>query len=233
MPEPSTRKSTRMRSSAMPGHVRSKDRFYQRTGKSLLARSREAVIRLPGLAVPTSVPAPLLSQKGLSMSWPCLGLPLLLLALGTAGEPEEKKPVPVYTNDDLDRDRAPSVTRPGSARRVTVPVARPSPTRGADDGRARSEAYWRREADSLRVRLQRVARAHRRPARAHRGAARRKRTRALRSTSRRGPPAPRAPRQLEAWRRQIAAMEARIRESEDATSRTARGARAPCPGWLR
>ena len=39
------------------------------------------------------------------MSWPCLGRLLLLLAAGAAA-PEEKKPVPLYTNEDLEIGRA-------------------------------------------------------------------------------------------------------------------------------
>ena len=88
------------------------------------------------------------------MSWPCLGLRLLLLAAGAAPS-EEKKPVPLYTNEDLDRI-SPHRDETGVNSQVTVPVARPAPTRGSDDGRARSEAHWRTQADHLHVRLQRA-----------------------------------------------------------------------------
>src|SRR6187402_3301273 len=88
------------------------------------------------------------------MSWPCLGRLLLLLAAGAAPS-EEKKPVPVYTNEDLDRI-SPHRDETGVNSRVTAAVPRAASARAADDGRARSEAYWRKQADSLHVRLQRA-----------------------------------------------------------------------------
>src|SRR5258706_10911030 len=103
MPEPSTRKSTRMRSSDMPGHVRSKNRFYQRASPITLARAGDSVIPCVwprGSPPPFALPSP---GKACPMSWPSLGLRLLLLAAGLAGVSEEKKPVPLYTNDDLER----------------------------------------------------------------------------------------------------------------------------------
>jgi hypothetical protein len=181
---------------------------------------------------PTSF-APRLSQKGLSMSWPCLGLRLLLLAAGGAAASEEKKPVPVYTNEDLDRI-SPHRDETGVNSRVTVPVVPPSSTRGADEGRARSEAYWRKQADSLRVRLQRAreriddlrARIAEKEAKAD--------EEAFGSGARRGRGRSRSASDasLEAMRRQLAALEARARDEETRFEERARREGA-LPGWLR
>jgi hypothetical protein len=158
------------------------------------------------------------------MTWPCLGLRLLLLASGTAGEPQERKPVPVYTNDDLDRI-SPFRDETGVSSTVAVPTRPTASGRDADDGRARSEAYWRREAERLRVRLQR-ARDRVEDLRARLAAS--EEPSGLRSREARS----RAAAQAEAWRRQIGAMEARIRESEAHFADRARRAGA-LPGWLR
>jgi hypothetical protein len=167
------------------------------------------------------------------MSWPCLALRLLLLAAGP-GASEEKKPVPLYTNEDLDRI-SPHRDETGVNSQVTVPVVRPSATRGADDGRARSEAYWRQQADRLHVRLQRAreriddlrARIAEREAKAadeaFRSSSRRGRARAGSSSS---------DASLEAMRRQLAAMEARVRDEETRFEERARREGA-LPGWLR
>jgi hypothetical protein len=164
------------------------------------------------------------------MSWPSLGLRLLLLAAGAA-PPEEKKPVPVYTNEDLDRI-SPHRDETGVNSQVTVPVARSAPMRGADDGRARSEAYWRKQAESLHVRLQRAreriddlrARIAEKEAKAADDS--------FRSRSRRGPSRASSDAPLEAMRRQLAAMEARVRDEETRFEERARREGA-LPGWLR
>jgi hypothetical protein len=164
------------------------------------------------------------------MSWPCLGLRLLLLAAGAA-PPEEKKPVPLYTNEDLDRI-SPHRDETGVNSQVTVPVARPAPTRGSDDGRARSEAQWRTQADRLHVRLQRAreriddlrARIAEKEAKAA--------GESLGSRSRRGRSPASSDASLEAMRRQLAAMEARVRDEETRFEERARREGA-LPGWLR
>ena len=164
------------------------------------------------------------------MSWPCLGLRLLLLAAGAAPS-EEKKPVPLYTNEDLDRV-SPHRDETGVNSQVTVPVARPAPTRGSDDGRARSEAHWRTQADRLHVRLQRAneriedlrARIAEKEAKAA--------NEPLGSRSRRGRSHPSSDASLEAMRRQLAAMEARVRDEETRFEERARREGA-LPGWLR
>ena len=213
------------------------------------------------------------------MSWPYLGLRLLLLAAGGAAASEEKKPVPVYTNEDLDRI-SPFRDETGVSSRVAVPPLPTGSGRDGDDGRARSEAYWRREAERLRVRLQRArdrvddlrarlaaseeasvgprsgearsrdaaqAEAWRRQAEslhvrlqrvreriddlrariaereAGTEAATRSRSRRARATS--DPP-------LEGMRRQLAALEARVRDDETRFEERARREGA-LPGWLR
>ena len=163
------------------------------------------------------------------MSWPCLGRLLLLLAAGAA-PPEEKKPVPVYTNEDLDRI-SPHRDETGVNSKVTVPVSRPTSTRASDDGRARSEAYWRKQAESLHVRGQRVrermddlrARIAEKEAKAEEPPA---------SRSRRGRSRGASDPQLEAMRRQLAAMEERLRDAEARFEERARREGA-LPGWLR
>jgi hypothetical protein len=162
------------------------------------------------------------------MSWPYLGLRLLLLAAGGAAASEEKKPVPVYTNEDLDRI-SPHRDETGVNSRVTVSVPRPLSGRAADDGRAGAEAYWRRQAESLHVRLQRVReriddlRARIAEREAGTEAATRSRSRRARATS--DPP-------LEGMRRQLAALEARVRDDETRFEERARREGA-LPGWLR
>lgn len=159
------------------------------------------------------------------MTWPCLRFRLLLLALGTAGGAEqEKKPVPVYTNDDLDRI-SPLRDETGVSSTVAAPPRLTASGRDVEDGRARSEAYWRREAERVRVRLQR-ARDRVEDLRARLAASEEP------SGPRSGEARSRAAAQAEAWRRQIGAMEARIRESEAHFADRARRAGA-LPGWLR
>jgi hypothetical protein len=158
------------------------------------------------------------------MSWPCLGLRLLLLAAGPAGVSEEKKPIPLYTNDDLERV-SPHRDETGVNSKV-IAAARPAASdRAAEDGRARSEAYWRRQAEHLHVRLQRAReRIDEMRARIAEGET------ASRSPSRRTRTSNGA--QLDAWRRQLAALEARVRDEEARFEDRARREGA-LPGWLR
>ena len=159
------------------------------------------------------------------MSWPCLGLRLLLLLAGASGEPEEKKPVPVYTNDDLDRV---SPFRDETGVSSSVPLPAPSTSRPPAEGRGlRGEAYWRREADRLHDRL-RLAR---------------DRIDALRGRiaerEARGPARPRSrgssastEAQVEAWRRQAETLESRVHDEEARFLDRARREGA-LPGWIR
>jgi hypothetical protein len=159
------------------------------------------------------------------MSWPSLGLPLLVLALGTAGEPAQKKPVPVYTNDDLDRI-APRRDETGVNSTVAAP-ARPTTAapREGDEDRARSEAYWRREGERHRVRQQRA-----------RARIESLRGRIVSLEAHSGPLSAevraRRTAQVEGFRRQIDALDAQIREEEAQLADRARRAGA-LPGWLR
>jgi hypothetical protein len=165
------------------------------------------------------------------MSWPCLGLRLLLLAAGGAVPSEEKKPVPVYTNEDLDRI-SPHRDETGVNSQVSVPPVRSASPRGSDEGRARSEAYWRKEADRLRLRLQRAreriddlrARIAEKEAKAD--------ERSFGSRPRRGRSAASSDAPLEAMRRRLAAMEERVRDEEARFEDRARREGA-LPGWLR
>ena len=91
------------------------------------------------------------------MSWTCVGLGLLLLA-GSDGAPAEKTPVPLYTNEDLDRVSRYRAQTGVESDLVPLPPATSLPE--AAGGRAgRGEQYWRREAEKLRTRLQ-IGRAH-------------------------------------------------------------------------
>ena len=160
------------------------------------------------------------------MTWPSLGLSLAVLALGTPGVAEEKKQVPVYTNDDLDRiapfrDQT-GVNSPGATVARTPPAGR-----GAGDGasQARTEAYWRREAEKLRVRQQR-ARDRIDVLRAKVAAA------AAQSGPRSGEARARGVAQVDMWLGQIGTLEARLREEDALFADRARQAGA-LPGWLR
>jgi peptidoglycan hydrolase CwlO-like protein len=165
------------------------------------------------------------------MSWPCLGLRLLLLAAGGPVPSEEKKPVPVYTNEDLDRI-SPHRDETGVNSHVVVAVPPSASTRASDDGRARSEAYWRRQAESLHVRLQR-ARDRMDDLRARIAEKEAKADAPLSSRSRRGRASPASSEaQIEALRRQLAALEARVRDEEARFEDRARREGA-LPGWLR
>jgi hypothetical protein len=158
------------------------------------------------------------------MSWPCLGLRLLLLVAGAAGEPEEKKPVPLYTNDDLERV-SPHRDETGVNSKVVAADRTPPSGRVGEDGRARAEAYWRRQAEHLHVRLQRLRERidDLRTRIAERETPSLSRSRRPRASN--GTP-------LDAWRQQLAALEARVRDEEARFEDRARREGA-LPGWLR
>ena len=162
------------------------------------------------------------------MPWPCLGLRLLLLCAGASGAPEEKKPVPVYTNDDLDRV-SPFKDETGVSSSVAVAPPTPATSRAPAEGRGvRGEAYWRREADRLHDRL-RVAHDRMDTLRARiaereaRGGTARPRSRASYASTEA---------QVEAWRRQLEALEARVRD-EDARFQDRARREGALPGWIR
>jgi hypothetical protein len=164
------------------------------------------------------------------MTWPSLGLSLIVLAVGTAGAAEEKKQVPVYTNDDLDRI-APFRDQTGvssSGAPVTtsrLPADKAGKAGPSGDFAAKSEAYWRREADKLRARQQK-ARDRIENLRSRLAAVE------ARSGPRSGEARARSAAQAEIWRGQISVLEARMREEDGQLTDRARRAGA-LPGWLR
>lgn len=172
------------------------------------------------------------------MSWPCRGLGLLLLAGSAAAAPEEKKPVPLYTNDDLARV---SPLRDETGVSSKVMARPPAASRRDEDDRARAEAYWRREAESHRARMQaaldriedlraRIAEREARPPARSRTTAGRSRPGSGGSRSR--PSSANAAAPLEAMQRRLAALEARRREADQRFEDRARREGA-LPGWLR
>jgi hypothetical protein len=136
-------------------------------------------------------------------AWPC------------RPDEEKKKPVPLYTNEDL-RRVAPYRDETGvNSTAAAAPAAVTPP-----GGRARGEEYWRREADRLRDRL--------RPLRERAAELR------LRIDERRR--RPRVPvygdPQVVALERRLRVVEERIREAESRLEERARRERA-LPGWIR
>src|SRR5438445_133681 len=154
MPEPSTRKSARrMSSSVMKSRECPKDRFYcTRAADSDMVRwASRALVVAPHLSLPP--PFSRSPRKRLAMSWTCLGL---LLLAGTAGAPEEKKPVPLYTNEDLERVSKHRGETGVDSRPDGVPPAATAAASVHEDARkrdGRGEGYWRREAAKLHDRL--------------------------------------------------------------------------------
>lgn len=165
-------------------------------------------------------------RKSSALTGACLGVCLTLVR--PCGSEEEKKPAPVYTNEDLDRvapfrDETGVNSKP--AARLTDPAGVPAESasrRGdaASDKRRSAEEYWRREADRVRGRLQ--------PARDRAAELR------LKIEERRRQPGVRPytdPRIL-ADQRRLEGLEQRIREAESRFEDRARRQGA-LPGWLR
>lgn len=157
----------------------------------------------------------------------------VLAASALADEAEKKRPVPVYTNEDLERVR-PFRDETGVA---SVPPAWPDPTPGPSRSSAsrarragsraagpgpRDEAWWRGEAARVRDRVRtlelQAAAIRRRIAEA----------RAEPWSSRRRRAAP----DTRPWQARLAAIEERRRALEDDLLERARRAGA-LPGWLR
>ncbi|PYQ22962.1 MAG: hypothetical protein DMF81_10325 [Acidobacteria bacterium] len=142
------------------------------------------------------------------------------LAAGAGSEDTDKKPVPLYTNDDLrrvspHRDETGVNSRPAAA----VPPA-PAPAGTAAKGRVQGEEYWRREADRLRDRL--------RPLRERADDLR------LAIDERRRKPRvhPYSDPHIVAWERRLRMLDDRIREAESRLEERARREGA-MPGWMR
>jgi hypothetical protein len=141
----------------------------------------------------------------------------LCLPAGGRAETPRKKPVPVYTNDDLDRVSPLRDQTGGTSEPAVRPAPAPKETRPSS---GRGEEYWRREAERVRDRVE--------PLRA--------RARALRQRveDRRRKPGvrPYSDSQIETWQREAQEVEARIRELEDRFEERSRREGA-LPGWLR
>lgn len=154
---------------------------------------------------------------------------LVFLALPVCVAAEEKKPVRVYTNEDLDRvsplrDQTGVNNTPAAASDSESSAGR-SRRRHADNtakrsGSDRGEEYWRREAERVRERT--------RPLRQkitdykERIEERRSKPKVL----------PYSDAQIRSWTSRIDELEAQIREVESAFDERARRAGA-MPGWLR
>jgi hypothetical protein len=147
----------------------------------------------------------------------CLLAAVCAAGAGVSARDDEKKPVPLYTNDDLRRvapyrDETGVNSKPGASA--------PAAAARTPADRDRGEEYWRREADRLRDRL--------RPLRERAAELR------LRIEERRRQP--RVPvygdPQVVGMERRLHALEERIREAESRFEDRARRERA-MPGWLR
>ncbi|HVD77816.1 MAG TPA: hypothetical protein VNH43_09410 [Vicinamibacteria bacterium] len=146
---------------------------------------------------------------------------LALVCAGSAGasalDDDDKKPVPLYTNEDL---RRVSPYRDETGVR-SKPAAAPAPETATARDRGRGEEYWRREAERLRDRLRPL----------------RERASELQfqiEEKRQQPPRRRGgvDPQIGTRERRLRALEERIREAESRFEDRARRERA-LPGWLR
>jgi hypothetical protein len=154
-----------------------------------------------------------------------------VLCSAARGAPEDaggraKPPVRVYTNEDLDRVR-PFRDETGVRSVPAVPPGAPESRPSAGErSRARGEAYWRREAERVRDRVQgmEARAADLRAQIAERDEAASHLTRGRRASSGAGTPA--------TLRAKLAALERRMRQLEDGLADRARREGA-LPGWLR
>ena len=147
----------------------------------------------------------------------CL-LPLVCAGGATASPlDDEKKPVPLYTNADLERVSPYRGETGVDSKPATAPARE---ERTAAGRQARGEEYWRREADRLRDRL--------RPLRVRLADLR------ARIEERRRKPGvrPSTDPQIEGWERRARVVEEQVRELESRLEDRARREGA-MPGWLR
>jgi hypothetical protein len=146
----------------------------------------------------------------------CLLAALCAAGAGASARDDEKKPVPLYTNDDL-RRVAPYRDETGVN---SKPAAAPAPQARTQEGSGRGEQYWRRETDRLRDRLRPL----------------RERAAELRLKIEERRRQPRVPiygdPQVVGMAHRLRALEERIREAESRFEDRARRERA-MPGWLR
>ena len=154
---------------------------------------------------------------------------LVFLALPVCLAAEEKKPVRVYTNEDLERvaplrDQTGVNNTPAAASVSEMPAGQSKRSRAGNtserSGGARGEEYWRREAERVRDRTRPL----RQKVTDYRG----------RIEERRSKPKvlPYSDPQIRAWSLRIDEIEAQIREMESSFEDRARRAGA-MPGWLR
>lgn len=148
------------------------------------------------------------------MRVPCLAV--LLLAPSAAGE-EPRPRVPTYTNADLERV-SPSRGDTGVLSQPSAAPAAPAPRE--KEPSAGGEAYWRREAERLRDRLEPLEE--------------KARDLRLRIEERRRKPGvhPLSDAQLRAWQARLDGLDERIRGLQSRFEERARRAGA-LPGWLR
>src|SRR5262245_27962691 len=130
--------------------------------------------------------------------------------------PEEKKPVPLYTNADLERvspyrGETGVDSKPATAPAEAPPVA---------SRRLRGEDYWRREADRLRDRL--------RPLRERLADLRAR----IEERQRRPGVRPYSDPQIVGWERRVRLVEEQVRDLESRLEDRARREGA-MPGWIR
>lgn len=145
---------------------------------------------------------------------------ICLLAALPCAAGDERRPVPVYTNEDLARV-APFRGETGVLSQPAIPT-RPTPgARGADrPSRGRGEDHWRREADRVRDTL--------RPLLKRAASLRRQ----IHERWKLPGVAPLTDPKLVEWRRELQEVEAEVRDHQERLEERARKDGA-LPGWLR
>jgi hypothetical protein len=144
----------------------------------------------------------------------------LLVAAPCAAGDAEKRPVPVYTNEDLARV-APLRGETGVLSQPAIPTRPNPPDRSAGrPSRGRGEDHWRREADRVREAIRPLLK---RAASLRRQVHERWKLPGV---------APMTDPKLIEWRRELQEVEAEIRERQERLEERARRDGA-LPGWLR
>ena len=169
------------------------------------------------------------------MKWIVVCSCLVLSAAGGYGE-EEKKPIPTYTNEDLERiaplrGQTGALSQPGPTP-APAPHAALRRRGGPTVGPEQTESYWRQEARKVETRVQ----ALRRRAvvlRAQLEEARRKAwEEQTRTSSRRGAASAARGPSTALLEQRLQALEQEIRERQEELEERGRRAGA-LPGWLR
>jgi hypothetical protein len=154
---------------------------------------------------------------------------LVFLVLPVCLAAEEKKPVRVYTNEDLERvapfrdqtgvNSVPAVA-PETETEGGGKGAKTKPDKATAEGSGRGKDYWRREADKVRARVRALQ---------ERAAGLRQR---IDQRRRKANVFPYSDPQIRTWSQRVGEIEAQIREAEATLDQRARQAGA-LPGWLR